>query len=92
MTPLSQKCGEKQEGSAFKVGPHLSFLKPFQYEETSCIGTPKELSIHFSLVNYGLVWKTNNIDSPYMKNIFTTKSNEKIRPHHIIVRHHNTAT
>ena len=31
MTPLSQKCGEKQQGSAFKVGPHLSFLKPFQY-------------------------------------------------------------
>ena len=31
MTPLSQKCGEKQYGSAFKVGPHLSFLKYFQY-------------------------------------------------------------
>ena len=30
VTPLSQKCGEKQ-GSAVKVGPHLSFLKPFQY-------------------------------------------------------------
>ena len=28
---FSQKCGEKQEGSVFKVGPHLSFLKPFQY-------------------------------------------------------------
>ena len=28
MTPLSQKFGEKQ-GSAVKVGPHLSFLKPF---------------------------------------------------------------
>ena len=27
--PLSQKCGEKQKGSVFKVGPHLSFLKPF---------------------------------------------------------------
>ena len=24
------KCGEKQ-GSAFKAGPDLSFLKPFQY-------------------------------------------------------------
>ena len=31
VTPLSQKRGEKQKGSAFKVGPHLSFLKPFQY-------------------------------------------------------------
>ena len=31
MTPLSQKCGEKQQGSAFKDGPHLSFLKSFQY-------------------------------------------------------------
>ena len=28
-TIFSQKCGEKQ-GSAFKVGPHVSFLKPFQ--------------------------------------------------------------
>ena len=28
---LSEKCGEKQKGSAFKVGPHLSFLKPFHY-------------------------------------------------------------
>ena len=31
VTPLSQKCGEKQKGSAVKVGPYLSFLKPFQY-------------------------------------------------------------
>ena len=31
MIPLSQKHGEKQYGSAFKVGPHLSFLKPIQY-------------------------------------------------------------
>ena len=30
VTPLSQRCEEKQ-GSAFKVFPHLSFLKPFQY-------------------------------------------------------------
>ena len=30
-TPLSQKCGEKQLGSAFKLDPHLLFLKPFQY-------------------------------------------------------------
>ena len=29
MTLFSQKCGEKQKGSAFNVGPHLSFLKPF---------------------------------------------------------------
>ena len=27
-----------------------------------------------------------------MKNIFTPKANAKIRPHDIIVRHHNTAT
>ena len=27
-----------------------------------------------------------------MKNIFTPKTNAKIRPHDIIVRHHNTAT
>ena len=27
-----------------------------------------------------------------MKNIFTPKTNTKIRPHDIIVRHHNTAT
>ena len=49
VTPLSEKCGEKQQGSAFKVGPHLPFLKPFQYEETSCLGTQKELSIYFSV-------------------------------------------
>ena len=48
MTPLSQKYGEKQ-GSAFKVGPHLSFLKPFQYYEASCLGTQKELSIYVSV-------------------------------------------
>ena len=49
MTPLSQKCGEKQQGSAFKVCPHLSFLKPCQYQETSCLGTQKELPIYFSV-------------------------------------------
>ena len=27
-----------------------------------------------------------------MENIFTPKANAKIRPHDIIVRHHNTAT
>ena len=35
---------------------------------------------------------TNNINPSYMKNIFTPKTNAKIRPHDIIVRHHNTAT
>ena len=34
----------------------------------------------------------NNINSSYMKNIFTPKTKAKIRPHNIIVRHHNTAT
>ena len=29
--PLSQKCGEKQQGSAVNVGPRLPFLKSFQY-------------------------------------------------------------
>ena len=48
MTPLSQKCGEKQ-GIAFKVGPLLSFVKPFQQEETSSLGTQKKLSIYFSV-------------------------------------------
>ena len=36
--------------------------------------------------------RTNNINPSYMKNIFTPKTNAKIRPHDIIVRHHNTAT
>ena len=34
----------------------------------------------------------NNINPSYMKKIFTPKTNGKIRPHDIIVRHHNTAT
>ena len=34
----------------------------------------------------------NNINSFYMKKIFTPKTNVKIRPHDIIVRHHNAAT
>ena len=39
------------------------------------------------------IFKTiNNINPSYMKNIFTSKTNAKIRPHDIIVRHHNTAT
>ena len=48
MTPLSQKCGEKQ-GSAVKVGPHLSFLKPFQYLETPCLGTQKNCPLTFKV-------------------------------------------
>ena len=39
------------------------------------------------------IFKTiNNINPSYMKDIFTPKTNTKIRPHDIIVRHHNTAT
>ena len=39
------------------------------------------------------IFKTiNNINPSYMKNIFTSKRKAKIRPHDIIVRHHNTAT
>ena len=39
------------------------------------------------------IFKTiNNINPSYMKNIFTPKTNAKMRPHDIIVRHHNTAT
>ena len=28
---------------------HLRLVLTYQYEETSCIGTPKELSIYFSV-------------------------------------------
>ena len=39
------------------------------------------------------IFKTiNNINPSYMKNIFTPKTNAKMRPHDIIVRHHNAAT
>ena len=39
------------------------------------------------------IFKTiNNIKPLYTKNIFTPITNAKIRPHDIIVRHHNTAT
>ena len=39
------------------------------------------------------IFKTmNNINPSYMKNISTPKTNAKMRPHDIIVRHHNTAT
>ena len=39
------------------------------------------------------IFKTiNNINPSYMKNIFTPKINAKIRPHDVIVRHHDTAT
>ena len=34
----------------------------------------------------------NNMNSSHMKNIFTPKRNAKLRPHDIIIRHHNTAT
>ena len=34
----------------------------------------------------------NNISPSYIKNIFIAKTNTKIQPHDIIVRHHNTAT
>ena len=33
----------------------------------------------------------NNINPSYMENIFTPKTNAKIRPHVIIVRYHNIA-
>ena len=39
------------------------------------------------------IFKTlNDINPSYMKNIFTKKTNAKIRPNDIIVRHHNTAS
>ena len=39
------------------------------------------------------IFKTiNNINPFHMKNISIPKANAKIRPHDIIVRHHNTAT
>ena len=39
------------------------------------------------------IFKTiNNINPSYMKNIFTPKTDAKIWPYDIIVRHHNTAT
>ena len=51
VTPLPQKCGEKQQGSAVKVGPHLSFLKPFQYYETPCPGTQKNCPLTFLCIS-----------------------------------------
>ena len=38
------------------------------------------------------IFKTNNINPSYMKNIFTPKTDAKIWPYDIIVRHLNTAT
>ena len=38
------------------------------------------------------IFKTINNINPSYTNIFTPKTNAKIRPHGIIVRHHNTAT
>ena len=49
MTPLSQKCGEKQ-GRAFEVGPYLSFLKPFQYEETKHLALALEKNCSFTFL------------------------------------------
>ena len=49
MTPLSQKCEEKQKGSVFKVALHLSLPQPIQYSETSWLGTQKKLSVYFSV-------------------------------------------
>ena len=34
----------------------------------------------------------NNVNPLYLKNIFTPKTNAKIRSHDIIITHHNTAT
>ena len=47
MTALSKKCVEKQygSGSAFIVVLHLSLRKPFQYCETSCLGTQNIWSV-----------------------------------------------
>ena len=36
--------------------------------------------------------RINNINPSYTKNILTPETKAKIRPHDIIVRHHNTAT
>ena len=47
MTPLSQKCREKQSGIALNVGPQLSLLKPFQYKETYCIALKKNCPFTF---------------------------------------------
>ena len=38
------------------------------------------------------IFKINNINLSYMKNIFHFKNNSKIRTHDIIAGHHNTAT
>ena len=46
MTPLSQNCGQKL-GNAFKVDPDLSFLKPFQYQEISCLALQKIVHLLF---------------------------------------------
>ena len=44
--PLSQKCGEKQKGSAIKFGPHLSF-QTLSILTNSLPGHPEKLSINF---------------------------------------------
>ena len=39
------------------------------------------------------IFKTvNNLNPDFMKNIFTSKQNARVRPHDLVVRSHNTAT
>ena len=39
------------------------------------------------------IFKTvNNLNPDFMKNIFTSKQNARVRPHDLLVRSHNTAT
>ena len=34
----------------------------------------------------------NNLNSHFMKNIFTSKENARVRPHDLLIKSHNTAT
>ena len=39
------------------------------------------------------IFKTvNNLNSDFMKNVFTSKENARVRPRDLLVRSHNTAT
>ena len=39
------------------------------------------------------IFKTvNNLNPDFMKNVFTSKENVRVRPHDLLVRSHNTAT
>ena len=39
------------------------------------------------------IFKTvNNLNPDFMKNIFTSKQNARVRPHDLLGRSHNTAT